>query len=232
MEVKQFRYGSDNFSYVIHGGKSALAIDPGAVDDILSYIDGAGLNLAYMTNTHMHPDHTPGNRDIQNRTNASFIDYKTLLQEKAVDIDGTKVHAYHTPGHTEDSFSFQVNNILITGDTLFNGTVGNCFSGDLRAFYDSIKLLVGFPEDSIIYAGHDYVQYAVDAIRDIEPDNPHVDAFLEKYDPGDVKSTLRDEFNLNPYLRFNDPAIIAILDAKNLPTASEYDRWHSLMEHF
>jgi len=119
--------------------------------------------------------------------------------------------------------------VLITGDTLFNGTVGNCFSGDQRAFFRSIKRLLALPGDTLIYAGHDYVRDSVAMAEQLEPDNRDIERFRQAYDPGHVYSTLAEELKVNPYLRFNAPAIIALLRENELPHATEEERWLSLM---
>ena len=136
---------------------------------------------------------------------------------------------YHTPGHTNDSVTFHFGNILITGDTLFNGKAGRCFSGDLKGFYRSVKLLMDFPGETIIYAGHDYVEEYMEFARGLEPDNTHIDRFLEKYGPAHVYSTLDEEFKINPFLRFNEPRIVSFLKDRGLPVSTEYERWESLM---
>jgi hydroxyacylglutathione hydrolase len=63
----------------------------------------------------------------------------------------------------------------------------------------------------------------------LEPDNADIPLFLKKYDRNLVHSTLADEWKVNPYLRFNDPKITAVLQAKGLPVATEWERWQSLM---
>jgi len=230
MIVKQFRYAADNFSYLLHGNRSAMAIDAGAVEAILSYVESSNLELKYVTNTHMHPDHTPGNRDILGRTDAEFLDNRTLRRKKSFILDEEQIQVYHTPGHTEDSLTFHAGGKLITGDTLFNGTVGNCFTGDLEAFYKSIRLIFNFPSETVVYAGHDYVKFAMQFAKNLEPDNKEIDIFLSRYDPYLVFSTLEDELKVNPYVRFNDERIISILEKKGLPVESEFLRWKSLME--
>ncbi len=232
MQIQQFRYSADNFSYLVHDRTSAIAIDPGAVQEILSFLEQADLKLAYVVNTHMHPDHTPGNREIIERTKAVFIDNQNLRRMQAISMGETSITILHTPGHTEDSLTFQAGKMLITGDTLFNGTVGNCFSGDLKAFYTSIKMLLEFPADTKIYAGHDYVQYAMSFARSIEPDNADIDEFLKGYNPRLVRSTLADELKVNPYVRFNDAKLVAGLASKGLPIETEFNRWKSLMEYY
>jgi len=44
-----------------------------------------------------------------------------------------------------------------------------------------------------------------------------------------VFSTLQEELKVNPYLKFNDSRIIAVLEKKGLPVDTEYRRWESLM---
>ena len=229
MNIKQFRYPPDNFSYLIYGKNKAVAIDCGAVQAILAYIADQGLTLQFVANTHAHSDHTLGNRAILEQTAAAYLDNTRLLKDERIEIEGQTIHVYHTPGHTSDSVAFHCDNVLITGDTLFNGTVGNCFSGDLKGFYLSIKKLMTLPKETVIYAGHDYVRESMAFARIIEPDNGDIDAFLKRYDPGHVYSTLLEEYRINPFLRFNDENIVAILEQRGLPTQTEYERWVSIM---
>ncbi|MFC1820468.1 MBL fold metallo-hydrolase [Thermodesulfobacteriota bacterium] len=174
-------------------------------------------------------DHTVGNKALLGGSDAAFIEYKTLLNNKIIELDGEEIQVYHTPGHTQDSITFHLDNILLTGDTLFHGKIGRCFSGDLKGFYNSIKLIMEFPEETIIYAGHDYVEEYMAFVRLLEPDNTYIDAFLNRYDPGHVSSTLADEYKINPFLRFNEGKIISILEKRGLRVETEYDRWESIM---
>lgn len=229
MYVKQFRYLSDNLGYLICGKDSAIAIDGGAVKDILDFVRTDELNLKYVTNSHTHMDHIVGNSALLNASEARFLDIKTLLKNRIIELDGEEIQVHHTPGHTSDSVIFHLENILITGDTLLNGKVGRCFSGDLKGFFKSVKLIMGFPEETIIYGGHDYVEEYMAFVRGLEPGNPYIDDFLKKYDPDNVHSTLDEEFKINPFLRFNEEVIISILKERGLPVGSEYERWKSIM---
>lgn len=229
MKVKQFRYGLDNFSYLIHGDRVAVAIDGGAVREIFSYLKTQDLTLTYITVTHSHPDHTAGSHELLNGSGATCLDTQALLEKKAIDLGGELIHVYHTPGHTRDSITFHAEDKLITGDTLFNGTVGNCFSGDLRSFYQSIKMILEFPGEYIVYAGHDYVEESMAFAKRLEPNNADIDLFLKKYNPAHLFSTLFEERKINPYLRFNEPHIISLLQKRGLPVETEYQRWESLM---
>jgi len=229
MKIKQFFYGGDNLGYLLYTPIHALAIDGGAVDEILAFVRDRGLALTAVTNTHGHGDHTAGTRQLVRASGAAYLDHHLFSDGETIDLDGEKVTVRLTPGHTADSVTFAADDFLVTGDTLFNGTVGNCFSGDLRAFYHSVRLLMGYPGPSRIYAGHDYVAESLAFARHLTPDNTSIDAYAARYDSGHVVSTLDDELAVNPYLRFNDPDIVALLKSRNLPTETEYQRWEGVM---
>ena len=229
LNIEQFRYGTDNFAYIIHGKAQAMAIDGGAWKEILSFLKTNDLTLEFIINTHSHYDHTPGNDQLLKATGAIFLNSATLPDNHKIIIEGETVLVYRTPGHTDDSVCFHTGDILITGDTLFNGTIGNCFSGDQKSFYKSIKRLMALPDDTKIYAGHDYIRDSLAFALHLEPGNKDIDHFRNLYDRDHVYSTMRDERHINPYLRFNEEAIINILKANNLPCAEEGERWESLM---
>lgn len=229
MNIQQFRYGADNLGYLLFGEKTAIAIDGGATSAITDFLKQHGLSLSYVLNTHTHPDHTTGNGPLIQQTGAETIDIQTLVQKGAIELEGTLIRVYHTPGHSADSIVFHFNNILVSGDTLFVGKVGRCFTGDLKGFLASVKRLMALPPETVIYPGHDYVEEYLNTAKTIDPDNPHIDAFLKTYTPDHVYSTLADEFKINPTLRFNAPAIINRLKAEGLPHENEYDRWASVI---
>ena len=229
LNIEQFRYGADNFAYIIHGKTQAMAIDGGAWKEILSFLKNNNLSLEFVTNTHSHYDHTPGNDHLLKATRAIFLNSAILPDNHKIIIEGETVLVYRTPGHTNDSVCFHTGDILITGDTLFNGTIGNCFSGNQKGFYQSIKRLMALPDDTKIYAGHDYIHDSLAFARHLEPGNKYIDSFLNSYDHDYVYSTMADERQINPYMRFNEESIINLLKANNLPCATEWERWESLM---
>jgi hydroxyacylglutathione hydrolase len=229
LKVKQFRYGTDNFGYLIYGTESAMAVDGGAVEGILAFLREHRLTLRYITNTHDHQDHTIGNGALLAATPARLLRGSELRDGAVVALDGRDIRIIHTPGHTEDSRCLYTGAFLLAGDTLFNGTIGNCFSGDIEGFYNSILKLMALPYETVIYAGHDYVKSSLAFAKRLEPGNRAVGAFLRRYDPKHVFSTMADERKINPYLRFNEPGFIDLMAKLRLPRDTEWDRWQSIM---
>jgi hydroxyacylglutathione hydrolase len=229
LKVKQFRYGVDNLGYLIYGTESGMAVDGGAADEILVFLGEHRLTLKYVANTHDHRDHTIGNEALLAATPARLLSRADLPDGGQIALDGGKIRIIHTPGHTEESRSFHIDKVLLGGDTLFNGTIGNCFSGDLEGFYRSIRKLMELPDETVIYAWHDYVKSSMAFARRLEPGNRAIGAFLRRYDPKHVFSTLAEERRINPYLRFNEPAIVKLLAKLRLPRETDWERWHSLM---
>jgi hydroxyacylglutathione hydrolase len=229
MKIKQFFYSGDNLGYLLFTDTNALAIDGGAVDEILAFVAQNGLSLTTVTNTHGHADHMAGTQRLVTASGATYLDHRYFTDQQTIDLGGEAVTVRRTPGHTEDSVTFAANDLLITGDTLFNGTVGYCFSEDLRAFYHSIRLLMSYPGATRIFAGHDYVEASLAFARHLTPDNPAIGAFAARYTSSHVFSTLDDERAVNPYLRFNAPEIISLIASQGLPTDTEYQRWEGIM---
>lgn len=200
LHIQQFRYSADNLGYLIFGEKTAMAIDGGAAKDINSFVKTRNLELKYVTNTHSHMDHTLGNQELLSHSNAVFLDFDTLMKQKQVVVEDKQVSVFHTPGHTRDSVCFYFQNILISGDTLFNGKVGRCFTGDFQGFLSSIKKILKLPHKTLVYAGHDYVEEYVEFAINLEPDNEYLDPYLKKYNPDNLCFTLEDEIRVDPFL--------------------------------
>jgi hydroxyacylglutathione hydrolase len=230
LNIEQFRYSADNFAYILYGEKYAMAIDGGAWQEILSFLKTKTLVLTSVTNTHSHHDHTSGNDHLIKATGADFLNSAILSDNHKILVEGESIWVYRTPGHTDDSVCFHTGNILITGDTLFNGTIGNCFSGNLKNFYLSIKRLMDLPDETTIYAGHDYILDSLAFARRLEPHNRDIEAFRNTHrSVPTIYSTLAEERKINPYLRFNEESIVDVMKKRNLPYATEWERWNSLM---
>jgi glyoxylase-like metal-dependent hydrolase (beta-lactamase superfamily II) len=92
-------------------------------------------------------------------------------------VDGIALRALHTPGHTDDSYSFVMPDRVFTGDTLLiRGTGRTDFqNGDPRAQYDSLwGKLLQLPDDTLVYPAHDYKGWTVSTIGEERAHNPRL----------------------------------------------------------
>ena len=230
MFIKQFKYSRDNLGYLVFSDTTGIAIDGGNPGGIIDFARKNNIKIKYVTNTHLHQDHTFGNKELLEKTRALFMDSSRVVPGQIIKLDDEDLEIILSPGHTQDSVCFKADDFLVTGDTLFNGTVGNCFSGDLSGFFRSLKVLMAFPGETKIYSGHDYVLESLKIAAGIEKDNPDIVPYLQKYDPSLVVSTLADELKINPYIRFNAPSMIHGLEEKKMPCSTEEQRFFSIME--
>jgi len=230
MNIKQIKYSRDNLGYLVYSGSIGIAIDAGGVEETLKFARDNCIEIIYVCNTHSHPDHTSGNEQLLEKTSASFIDCTQIRSDTSLQIGEETLDIWPTPGHTADCITFRADRFIVTGDTLFNGTVGNCFSGDFDAFFDSLKRLVSLPGDTLIYAGHDYVYDSMKMAAIIEKHNPDIEKYLSLYNPDLVVSCLADELKVNPYIRFDAPEMIENLNQRKMPAGSSAERFRSIME--
>ncbi len=229
MHINQFRYGKGNLAYLLWKDSEAIVIDGGAVREISDFLSERKLTLKVVTNTHGHDDHTEGNRALLDLSSADFIPAKELIKMSALTLADEEIIILPTPGHTMDSLVFSWRDVLITGDTLFNGTVGNCYTGEYEIYFESLKKLTELPGESRIYAGHDLVKYSLGVVREIDPGNPFAEEYNRRYSRDHVVTALADELKVNPFIRFNDPSLDSFRNNLNLPLDTEYDRWRAMM---
>lgn len=85
---------------------------------------------------------------------------RQLADGETIAIGDLTIEVIATPGHTIDHLSYVVGDCVFTGDTLFmpdSGTARCDFhKGDAAKLFQSIQLLLGRPDDSVLYACHDY----------------------------------------------------------------------------
>jgi len=87
--------------------------------------------------------------------------FDRLLDEGDELESGTlRVRALHTPGHTPAHMSWQIGDAVFLGDTLFMPDYGTARcdfpGGSAEQLYDSIRRLYALPDDTRLFACHDY----------------------------------------------------------------------------
>ena len=195
-----FDIKSSTYTYIISSGKGreALIIDPVIehTNEYLKILEKLNLKLVKVIDTHIHADHISGLNELSKRTKcvkimgeqskSEVIDIRVNEDDK-IKIDQVELKTIYTPGHTDCSYSFLMNDRVFTGDTLLiNGTGRTDFqSGSAKIQYDSLfNKLLKLPEKTMVYPAHDYNGEKFSTIENEKNNNPRlqvnsVDQYVE-----------------------------------------------------
>ena len=189
-----FEPESSTYTYLLASGpgREALIIDPvkEMTAHYLQAIRELDLKLVRAIDTHTHADHVTALGDLRDETgcitimgeftNAQCVS-EHVREGDVVDVEGTRLQAIYTPGHTDESFSFVLNpkspEAVFTGDVLLiRGTGRTDFqNGDAEKSWDSIvnKLFV-LPDTTLVYPAHDYKGWTASSIAEERQHNPRL----------------------------------------------------------
>ncbi len=166
--------------------KQAAVIDaPDQADAILGFLEEKGYTLTNIVLTHGHYDHILALGELKEKTGATLsvhengvaflqdgihnlchyvgIDWtpvkpdKLLKEGDVLTLGGQEFRVLHTPGHTSDCICLYGGGILISGDTLFQRSIGRADhpTGDYHQEIASIQeKLMPLPDETIVYPGH------------------------------------------------------------------------------
>ena len=191
---------SSTYTYILSSGKGreALIIDPVLehTDQYINLLNKLELKLVQVIDTHIHADHITGLNELSKRTSCTkimgdnskseVVDLR-VKEDENVKIDNINLKVMYTPGHTDCSYSYLMNDRVFTGDTLLiNGTGRTDFqNGNARQQYDSIfNKLLKLPENTMVYPAHDYNGKKHSTIGSERKNNPRlqvnsVDQYVE-----------------------------------------------------
>ncbi len=181
---------SCTYTYIISSGigREALIIDPVIehTDEYIKVLEKLNLKLVKVIDTHIHADHITGLNELNKRTNCTrimgekskseVIDLKIKDSEK-INVEKIELKAIYTPGHTDCSYSYLMNDRVFTGDTLLiNGTGRTDFqNGNSEDAYDSLfNKLLKLPEKTLVYPAHDYNGKQFSTIENEKNNNPRL----------------------------------------------------------
>ena len=185
-----FDIKSSTYTYIIASdkGREALIIDPVIenTNQYLKTLELLNLKLVKVIDTHIHADHISGLNELNKKTNcikimgekskSEVIDLKVKDNEK-IKIENIELISMYTPGHTDCSYSFLMNDRVFTGDTLLiNGTGRTDFqNGNPKDSYESIfNKLLKLPKHTLVYPAHDYNGKKNSTIESEKNNNPRL----------------------------------------------------------
>ena len=179
-------YGANCYIAGSEKTKEAAIIDPGAdFNKIDKKLNELGLIPKIIILTHYHGDHIGAVKEFTDKYNLKIYIHKEdaealnnsnmnltktmfgkgvsikadveLKDGDEIDLGELKFKIIHTPGHTKGGICIKVGNIMMTGDTLFNSSIGRTDlpGGSFEEIITSIKeKIFKYDDDTLIYPGH------------------------------------------------------------------------------
>lgn len=234
MFFKQLATKEASLSYLLGCGSlgKAVAVDVVAGDEdwFVEQAKAQNVTITHVIETHVHADHYSGGRALAQRVGAKYClhrnaqvayPFEALNDGDVINVGNVNVKVVHTPGHTMDSICLAVSDnrrseeawFLLTGDTLFVGSIGR---PDLAGrekemagiLFDTLhNKLLTYPDMTEIYPAHQAGSVCGAGIS------------------GKPVSTLGFEKRFNPMLNVTDKAaFVKTLTAEIPPRPAEMDK--------
>jgi hydroxyacylglutathione hydrolase len=173
--------------YILQSQLHSIIVDPGDEPErIIRFVKDINVVPTSIIATHTHFDHVLGVEEVRKRVKVPFMIHRDDLemlqsmQSRVRQFMGSvvppppKVDSYvrdgeilrlgeetvkviHTPGHSPGSISLAGDGFVLTGDALFNQSIGRTDlpGGDLKTLVASIReKLFKLDDETIAYPGH------------------------------------------------------------------------------
>ena len=215
----------DNYIALVKSGNgAALVIDPSEAEQVLSFCRKEHLRVTAVLITHHHADHTGGVAELRKKTGCALYgpdDSRIANSDSVVGDDSTvainllTIRALAVPGHTKTHMAYYIPELkaLFTGDTLFAAGCGRLFEGSAGQMHASLQKLMQFPDDTLVYCGHEYTLENLQFASSVVPQDRAVEERLgtvrkmRSLGEPTIPSTIALEKATNLFLRTNDPSI-------------------------
>ncbi len=177
-------YASNSYLIIDDAAKKIAVVDPSTDPSAASQLLDDGYQLEYVLLTHGHFDHIlfvdewralgakvcihEGDADFLGDPSKSLYlqffardtkhkDADVILHDKSViKLGDNIIKVLSTPGHTKGSVCFIFEDIMVSGDTLFEGSIGrtDLYGSSPADMRESIEKLSAIKEDYTVYPGH------------------------------------------------------------------------------
>ncbi len=221
---------SDNYVWLLEYAPGLGAVvDPAVVTPVLEAAAAHGIRITDILNTHWHPDHVGGNRELKAATGCRITGPAREAAripeiDRAVD-EGDSVQlgdqvadvlfvGAHTAGHI--AYHFPDAGLLFPGDTLFAMGCGRLFEGSAADMFRALSKLGALAPETQVHCAHEYTLSNARFALTVEPENAalrsraaEVADARERGEPT-VPFPLSQELATNPFLRAKSVDELAI----------------------
>lgn len=230
---------ADNYVWLAHDGDSGetAAVDPAVAEPVLEAAAERNWRITQIWNTHWHPDHIGGNREIKAATGcrvtgprgeADKIDTVDVSvgEGDRVSLGATTAEIWDVPAHTAGHIAYYLPQAgaIFVGDTLFAMGCGRLFEGTAEQMFANMQRFAALDGATRVYCAHEYTLANAHFAQAMEPGNPaivrrlaQVEALREQGQPT-LPTTIAQERATNPFLR--------------AATATELARLRTAKDHF
>lgn len=241
MHIHRLSALADNYIFLLHDPRenTAAVVDPAEAQPVLQQLETLGASLTAIFNTHHHADHVGGNRQLLQRFPQAVV-YGS--QEDKGRIPGQSVFlaagdevtfanrsatVLFVPGHTRAHIAYYFPPTapdgwgeLFCGDTLFAGGCGRLFEGTPQQMLNSLAQIRALPNQTRIWCAHEYTLKNLRFALTVDPQNARLQERLTQVETArqqlqaTVPSTLAEEKQTNPFLRWDDRQLQHAVDSQ------------------
>lgn len=215
----------DNYTWILHNMQNkAIIFDCGNASMLDKFLISKNLTPSFICITHNHYDHTDGVLELATKYGAKIVAHASLQNLFNVDMVikpleviemlGEKFKIYDAHGHTNNQMIYHnvERKLLFVGDVLFNLGCGLLIDGSYEAMFEDMKLLRTFDGEHRVLCGHNYTKANALFLQSLGLNSLSMEDALD----GVKDNLLQFEFNHNPFLRYDDIALKALLQKNDL----------------
>lgn len=181
--ISSVKMGENGYIIYKEGQKGCVVVDPGE-DTIENHPIFKDKKVEAVLLTHGHFDHIQGVRGLMDNHKAPLFVHlgdEAMLYDSKLNLSGLfgtpfviegkarvieegplpigsdfAFKVLHTPGHTKGSVCYQIEELLFTGDTLFERGYGRVDfpGGSMEEMEQSLTRLLDLPGNLVVYPGH------------------------------------------------------------------------------
>ncbi|HET7865492.1 MAG TPA: hydroxyacylglutathione hydrolase [Burkholderiaceae bacterium] len=234
---------TDNYIWMLRDGHCAVVVDPGDAAPVRAALAERQLRLVGILVTHHHADHVGGLAELLPllegpiygpAAEALPVAVRGLRGGDEISLLGLRLQVLDVPGHTAGHIAYLAAPpgqapLLFCGDTLFSAGCGRLFEGTPAQMLASLQQLAALPGTTRVCCAHEYTLANLRFARAVEPDNSAIAQYevlcqgLRSRSLPTLPTVIEREREVNPFLRCNEPGVIAAASAHGAASADPAD---------